>query len=471
MTSSQPYFLREIDGFRALAVLVVIIFHLNDALLPAGFSGVDVFFVVVSGSVVTKSLSQRGGARFGNYLGGFYRCRLLRIFPLLLYGLLAFRRPCRELASGLLLYQARTSRFWVPPAGGGGEIVLGSGFVLTLAGLVFSDPFNFSWSWAWALLAVAGVALFTVSSCLANGFRLFSQRSTLTVSVTANQYDWKPLATSVPEMLKLNGIGRPLDGLSLCVLGSSHTGAYKTMHETAERRLGAKVQAFQITICPVALLQMPNPADMQPCNCFVENLIHAIHARGNPGDLVFFSSLRTHRLVDQWGAAFEVDEVADLSHSKERLGDIVLARGRAAGMRSMPGGLGFNILIDLPKPVFRAVPFRCSDGLNEIRRRQGIDIERSLLEYMWQPVVDSLEQLKEDYSNVFLWDPMSVLCPSASFSAFINGRPQFLFFNGGHLSGLGSRSLCPDFERRPSVICQREAAVAELPPVSLGVEI
>ena len=36
----------DIDGLRAVAVIAVILFHLNAAWLPGGFLGVDIFFVI-----------------------------------------------------------------------------------------------------------------------------------------------------------------------------------------------------------------------------------------------------------------------------------------------------------------------------------------------------------------------------------------------------------------------------------------
>ena len=37
----------DIDGLRALAVLAVVLFHLSPTLLPNGFLGVDIFFVIL----------------------------------------------------------------------------------------------------------------------------------------------------------------------------------------------------------------------------------------------------------------------------------------------------------------------------------------------------------------------------------------------------------------------------------------
>jgi hypothetical protein len=42
----------EIDGLRAIAVIAVIVNHINGSYLPGGFLGVDIFFVI-SGYVIT----------------------------------------------------------------------------------------------------------------------------------------------------------------------------------------------------------------------------------------------------------------------------------------------------------------------------------------------------------------------------------------------------------------------------------
>ncbi|MBK6472915.1 MAG: acyltransferase [Betaproteobacteria bacterium] len=65
-----------------MAVLCVLLYHLNPAWLPGGYVGVDVFFVI-SGFVVTASLAGHDHDRPGAFLGEFYARRLARLVPAL----------------------------------------------------------------------------------------------------------------------------------------------------------------------------------------------------------------------------------------------------------------------------------------------------------------------------------------------------------------------------------------------------
>lgn len=78
----------DVDGLRAMAVSVVIMFHLNTAWLPGGFVGVDVFFVI-SGYVVTASLLKSPSPSTGAFLVAFYARRLKRLSPSLVLVVLA----------------------------------------------------------------------------------------------------------------------------------------------------------------------------------------------------------------------------------------------------------------------------------------------------------------------------------------------------------------------------------------------
>jgi peptidoglycan/LPS O-acetylase OafA/YrhL len=70
----------EIQGLRAIAVMVVLIFHIWPRALPGGFVGVDVFFVI-SGYLIT-GLLLREAERSGRIsLPNFYARRIRRLLP------------------------------------------------------------------------------------------------------------------------------------------------------------------------------------------------------------------------------------------------------------------------------------------------------------------------------------------------------------------------------------------------------
>ena len=77
-------YIPAIDGLRAVAVIAVMLYHLGVPWIPGGFLGVDLFFVI-SGYVITRLLLdsiQRSG---GLDLRAFYKSRLRRLLPPLVF--------------------------------------------------------------------------------------------------------------------------------------------------------------------------------------------------------------------------------------------------------------------------------------------------------------------------------------------------------------------------------------------------
>ena len=85
-TTNNSY-IPGIDGLRAIAVLSVALYHFDHTLLPGGFTGVDVFFVI-SGYVISKSLAASNSTNCAAFILGFYKRRILRIVPALLFFLI-----------------------------------------------------------------------------------------------------------------------------------------------------------------------------------------------------------------------------------------------------------------------------------------------------------------------------------------------------------------------------------------------
>jgi peptidoglycan/LPS O-acetylase OafA/YrhL len=118
----------DVDGLRAVAVVLVLHFHAFPAAMPGGFIGVDVFFVI-SGFLITGIIARElEQGRFS--LLTFYARRVRRIFPALLV----------VLATALVL-----GWLWMLPAAFaqlGTDVFASAGFAANIALLLQSGYFD-----------------------------------------------------------------------------------------------------------------------------------------------------------------------------------------------------------------------------------------------------------------------------------------------------------------------------------------
>ena len=112
-----------LDGLRALAVTVVVLYHLSPGALVGGYIGVDVFFVI-SGFLITGLLLREKEASGGIHLPSFWKRRARRLLP----------------ALGLLVVTCTAAAFVI-----GGDLLVGLGKQVLGA-------LTFSYNW----LALAG---------------------------------------------------------------------------------------------------------------------------------------------------------------------------------------------------------------------------------------------------------------------------------------------------------------------------
>jgi peptidoglycan/LPS O-acetylase OafA/YrhL len=73
---------RHIDGLRAVAVLAVLLFHLEIPGFAGGYAGVDVF-LVISGYLISRKIVEEVEATGRFRFGKFYMARVRRLFPAL----------------------------------------------------------------------------------------------------------------------------------------------------------------------------------------------------------------------------------------------------------------------------------------------------------------------------------------------------------------------------------------------------
>lgn len=87
MKSPSRDYRPEIDGLRAVSILCVVFFHLGTAVVPGGYIGVDVFFVI-SGYLITRNIvNDMSAGKFS--LPHFYTRRIRRLFPALFFTITA----------------------------------------------------------------------------------------------------------------------------------------------------------------------------------------------------------------------------------------------------------------------------------------------------------------------------------------------------------------------------------------------
>lgn len=263
----------------------------------------------------------------------------------------------------------------------------------------------------------------------------------LSISQTRDTYTWYAYKHYPQEDIET--LDDPhLSGRQLFVLGDSHTAAYRTLLNLVSLKLGVKVVEYEKGGCSVVSLIGPDPAR---CAESRETQLKAIEASARPGDVVFLASLRMPELA---GREWRNGEAAMVNEAMRELTaeHLEAARIAAETLLSRLQAARLNILIDAPKPLFKTAPNRCSDVFNQMNPvcAPGLTMARDQLERLRAPQMQLLQRLTAKYPALHVWDPLPLLCPSTTCSAYDeNAKP--LYFDSNHLSGHGNRVLEPDF--------------------------
>lgn len=175
---SQADYRPDIDGLRAFAVMSVVVFHAFPSLLPGGFVGVDIFFVI-SGFLISGIMFRALDAKRFSFRE-FYARRVNRIFPALIFVLLAtyafawyvlFNDELKQLGNHLSRAAAFLSNFILWHESGYFDNAAETKPLLHLWSLAIEEQFYIVWplmvwvlwrfkTWRWHIICVFAMASF-----------------------------------------------------------------------------------------------------------------------------------------------------------------------------------------------------------------------------------------------------------------------------------------------------------------------
>jgi peptidoglycan/LPS O-acetylase OafA/YrhL len=308
----------------------------------------------------------------------------------------------------------------------------------------------------WGVIAagLASITLFWGAASYA-----YTEQPKLSASVVMrNSADWYPVPQAATAKCGLTwqvqGIdqgalqtlhrpcGTPAWTKRLFVVGDSHAGAYNQMMLALAEQEHIDARIYTGAGCTYANLLRPAGEN---CQRFIKSATDAVLRDAQPGDIVFLASLRMPRLMDQYSeSATSIRDMITWQATPGVVEERRQAYEETVALLEQFSAKGLKVIIDAPKPVFRAAPFRCADWFNRSNPMcAGLSVPRDEMLELRQPVMESLGRLAAAYPAVVVWDPFPFLCGEASCQAIAERGP--LFFDGDHLSNVGNRVLLPQF--------------------------
>jgi peptidoglycan/LPS O-acetylase OafA/YrhL len=190
---------------------------------------------------------------------------------------------------------------------------------------------------------------------------LFSTQSSLTLSKTGDAYVWYPYGPSSNE--DSGEEGRLFAGRHLFIVGNSHAQSYSNLISEAAEKLGFSYRIIYVGNCAIGNMMYP-VLGLAGCAERVKDVQNLLKRDAKPGDVVFLASLRSPIFVTRQSIHLDVETVVGNHLEPTEQIKRQEASVETVAFISPLTARSVNILIDTPKPVFRTVPFRCSDWFN-----------------------------------------------------------------------------------------------------------
>jgi hypothetical protein len=218
---------------------------------------------------------------------------------------------------------------------------------------------------------------------------------------------------------------------------------YETMVRQIAMDTGVRVDLLSAGGCGTLSLVYP---ETSICKEFQSAAIASVLGAAVPGDIVFLPALRLPHIADQFVSFDEATALEQVSSAATAALRVKQEEDFTALLRELVAR-HVLVVLEAPMPVFRSPAFRCSDWFNHSNPicAGGVTIARTTIETMREPVLEVFNRLRAKTRELYVWDPLSTVCPDPACRAMLDGHP--LFFDGDHLSGFGNVMLVPSFER------------------------
>ena len=315
--------------------------------------------------------------------------------------------------------------------------------------------------------AVVGCALLAITASWHIAKKINKKTSELSLSVVVqNLQQWTPYEyASLPDHpgcrvatqgtvmgggirydYQPQGCDQPISvgNTHLFTIGDSHNMSYSRMFKQFSVEAASLVTSYDNGGCPFLSFQPERDLDNAACRNNTEAALLDIKQHAKPGDILFLPSLRLPRFADQW-AYLGDGWVNEKMFGERAVQDRERATENAITMLRPITELGIKVVFEAPKPVFYSPAMRCADWSNRANPacKFGLEIPRDKVEALRAPVMTRLAEITNAVPGVSVWDPLPVLCPTASCNAFDGSKP--LFFDADHLSGHGNEVLLRPF--------------------------
>lgn len=253
-------------------------------------------------------------------------------------------------------------------------------------------------------------------------------------SIVSHQFGWEAL--ELPTI----GLQRPEDLYgkrpALIVVGDSHALSIAGAAIAAAREASLGIGIVS-TDCGFKLTA---PLPERPACASVFNALD----RAKAGDIVMFAALNVPRFVDQDGTRLPDPDFGaeNITSARKKASDQFA--DAVAKLRAKHVG----VIIRNPEPLFRFIPFRCSDWFNQMNPicQESTTVPRSELMVRAKPAMDSIAAVARSIPGIVVLNVFDVLCPQNTCSIY-NDKRQPLFRDQDHLSGWGNEIILPELNK------------------------